>query len=78
MLTSADDIEKLVGRVTIPSKLDEVCDLEKQKRVGTMKYEPEVDRCTEAIIAPVASSFSSLAQLRAGTRVRYTHCCGAH
>ena len=34
--------------------------------------------CTEAIIAPVASSFSSLAQLRAGTRVRYTHCCGAH
>ena len=31
-----------------------------------------------AIIAPVASSFSSLAQLRAGTRVRYTHCCGAH
>ena len=35
-------------------------------------------QCTEAIIAPVASSFSSLAQLRAGTRVRYTHCCGAH
>ena len=51
MLTPAEDIEKLVERVTIPSKLDEVCDLEKQKRVGTMKYEPEVDRCTEAITA---------------------------
>ena len=51
MLTAAEEIEKRVERVTIPSRLDEVCDLAKQKKVGTMKYEPEVDRCTEAITA---------------------------
>lgn len=51
MLTAAEDIEKQVERVTIPSKLDEVCDLQKQMKVGTMKYEPEVDRCTDAIKA---------------------------